>query len=76
MEQLMKRDRAAFQELVYDHFKNVEEETKKYEELNTQLQRILNDKNEYILELRQELEEAREEASMLNAMQEARRERT
>ncbi|KAF8540777.1 hypothetical protein BDD12DRAFT_831976 [Trichophaea hybrida] len=61
MEQLMKRDRAAFQELVYDHFKNVEEETKKYEELNTQLQ---------------QLEEAREEASMLNAMQEARRERT
>ncbi|KAF8245772.1 hypothetical protein K440DRAFT_633056 [Wilcoxina mikolae CBS 423.85] len=68
MEQLMKRDRAAFQELVYDHFKNVEEETKKYEERNTQLQRILDDKNEYILELRQELEEARENKENINSL--------
>jgi len=70
----MKRDRAAFQELVYDHFKNVEEETKKSEARNAQLERILDDKNAYIMELRQELQEVREEAFRLNAVEETRRE--
>jgi hypothetical protein len=52
----------------------VEEETKKSEARNAQLERILDDKNAYIIELRQELQEVREEAFRLNAVEETRRE--
>lgn len=72
MDQLMKRDRAAFQDLVYDHFKNVEEETKKLEEeakkledRNSDLTKAVELKNWRVSELERQLEESEREISRL-----------
>ena len=55
MELLMKRDRAAFQDLVFDHFKNVEEETRKLHETQVALQRDVDAREKRIEELERKI---------------------
>jgi TolA-binding protein len=76
MEQLLRHDRAAFQDLVYEHFRNVTDEARKSDERQAQLQRVVEEKELRIQQLERELHEARSELSKLNSLEDARRKRT
>jgi cell division septum initiation protein DivIVA len=71
----MRRDRAAFQDLVYDHFKSVADEARKSEERQAQLQRVIEEKDLRIHRLEQELQDVRGELSKSNSLEDARRKR-
>ena len=52
----MKQDRAAFQDLLFEHFKNVEAVSKKLQDQNCELKADVDAKNEQILHLKRQLE--------------------
>jgi len=72
----MRRDRSAFNDLIYDHFKNVEEESRKWSESTVELGRGIDTRDARIRELEAELEVARTEIRELDAVEDARRKRT
>jgi hypothetical protein len=76
MEQLMRRDRSAFNDLIYEHFKNVEEESRKWSESTVELKRGIDRRDARIRELEAELEVVRTENRELSAVEDARRKRT
>jgi TolA-binding protein len=76
MEQLLRQDRTAFQDLIYEHFRSVTEEARKSDERQAQLQHVVEGKELRVQQLEQELKDARSELSKLSSLEETQRNRT